>query len=90
MVKLMWTEQGMLLGDVIESSDERVKLENPVFVVLGAQGAQLVPILGLTEQKTINVNKRELLFDGEMVDPVTELRNHYSKAFGSGVQLVTR
>lgn len=87
-VKLMWTLQGMLLADVKSESSDCVVLENPVYVVLGAQGAQMMPILGLTDAKELEVRKSELLFNATMADPVTELRNHYSQTFGSGIQLL--
>lgn len=87
-VKLMWTLQGMIIADVISETDDAVELEQPVYAVFGAQSAQLVPILGLTDEKRISISRKELLFNGALVDPEKELRNHYSKQFGSGIQLL--
>lgn len=87
MVKLMWTAQGMILADVIDDTSDVVKIEDPVYVILGPQGAQMVPILGLTDARKLEIRKEELLFNAAMIEPVTELRNHYSSKFGSGIQL---
>lgn len=88
MVKLMWTAQGMILATVEGETSDTVTLDRPVYVLMGPQGASMVPILGLTDERELEIRKSELLFNGSMIDPVDELRNHYSKSFGSGIQLL--
>lgn len=88
-IKLMWTAQGMILANVVAEDSTKVELENPVYVILGPQGAQMMPILGLTEEEVLPIRKSELLYNAALIDPVTELRNHYSQSYGSGIQLLT-
>ena len=88
MIKMMWTNQGMLLADVVAQEGGVITLETPVYVMMGPQGAQMIPVLGLTEAKSVQIKESELLFNAALIDPLPELRNHYSSSFGSGIQLL--
>lgn len=87
-VKILWTERGQILADVTETY-EGFKLENPVFLSPGPQGVQMLPILMFTEEKTLVIPTSDVDFNGQLFEPITELRNHYTGQFGSGIQLLT-
>ena len=88
MIKMMWIAQGCVVADVVEENDEAITVESPVFLMAGQNAAQMVPILALTDTRKIEINRSELLFNGSLLEPLPELRNHYSSSFGSGIQLL--
>lgn len=89
-IKMFWNAQGMLLGDVLEVNEDHLVVEQPVYVIMGPNGASLVPILGLSDDTKVKIKHSELLFNASLVDPISELRNHYSSTFGSGIQLLSK
>lgn len=89
-VSIMWTPQGMIMADVIGETSEAYELENPVYVNLTQQGAQLYPFLALvTEEKTTEIRKSDIMFNAKIAEPFKELRNAYTEMFG-GIQLLTK
>lgn len=88
MVKIIWTAQGQILGEVTEVYNG-IQVENPVFLAPGPQGVSMMPVLMFSEEKTIVVSPEEVKFNGQQFEPITELRNHYNQQFGSGIQLLT-
>lgn len=87
-VKILWTDKGQILADVTET-DEGYSLENPVFISPGGQGVQMLPVLMFTEEKKLTVTPEEICFNGQLFEPLKELRNHYTSQFGAGIQLLT-
>lgn len=88
-VKLVWTQSGQVLGEVVETTVNGVVLENPVFVSPGPQGLNMMPVLMFSDQTKITLPISETRFNGELFEPIKELRNAYSQQFGSGIQLLT-
>lgn len=89
-VKIMWTAQGMMLADVIGESSDAYELENPVYVQVTQQGAQLYPFLSMvTETTQIEVRKSELLFNALQAEPFPALRDAHRDMFGK-IQLITK
>lgn len=92
-IKLAWTQQGQIIGDFSEARDgsndqTNYWVENPVFVSPGPQGLNMMPVLMFSEQTRITLTPADLRFDGELFEPLTELRNAYTQQFGSGIQLL--
>lgn len=87
-IKLAWTQQGQIIGDFSESRTGCYEVENPVFVSPGPQGLNMMPVLMFSEQTLITLTPADLRFDGELFEPLTELRNAYNQQFGSGIQLL--
>lgn len=89
-VKIMWTAQGMMMADVVGESSSVYELENPVYVNITQEGAQLFPFISMvTEEKRIEVRKSDLMFNALKAEPFKELRNAYTEMFG-GIQLITK
>lgn len=92
-IKLVWTTQGQILGDiklVAESGDKKTyEVENGVFVAPGPQGLSMMPILMFSDEKVITLNPEDQRFGGQLFEPLTELRNAYNDEFGSRIQLLT-
>lgn len=88
-VKILWTEQGQILGDIIDDVyGDHYVIENPVFLSPGPQGVNMLPVLMFTEEKTLKVPYSQARFGGPL-EPLKELRNHYNSQFGAGIQLLT-
>lgn len=94
-VRIFYTKLGQVMGEVKEHTklgqQRSVEIEGPVFLHITQQGVMLQPILMGVEEKSIELQLDDTLFgtiDG--FTPVPELRNEYSKQFGSGIQLLTR
>jgi hypothetical protein len=88
-VKVLFTAKGPILADVIADDDHAFILENPVYVVPGQQGIVLMPILAMTQQTKLRLEKSEVEFCEQLFEPQLELRNYYSGQYGSGIQLLT-
>lgn len=89
-IGIMWTPQGMIMADVIGESSDAYELENPVYVNVTAQGAQLFPFLAMvTEDKKTEIRKSDIMFNAKIAEPFKELRNAYTEMFG-GIQLLTK
>lgn len=89
-IKLAWTQAGQILGDFSEGLNGSWLVDNAVFVSPGPQGLSMMPVLMFSEQTRITLTKEDLRFDGDLFEPLTELRNAYTQQFGSGIQLLTR
>lgn len=87
-IKLAWTQTGQILG-AFKETYEGWEVENPVFVSPGPQGLSMLPVLMFSDQAKITLTKEDLRFNGELFEPIPELRNAYSQQFGSGIQLLT-
>jgi len=88
MVKIAYTDRGVLMGDFEENIDGSWRVSNPVFVNIGANQVALVPFLSIVEESSVTLQPSDIHFGG-VFTPVIELRNQYSTAFGSGIQLAT-
>lgn len=89
-IKLAYTDRGVLMGDFTEElgSPGSWTVDNPVFVNIGQNNVALVPFLSIAEEKQVRLTSDDIHFGG-LFTPVTDLRNHYSSQFGSGIQLVS-
>lgn len=88
-IKLAYTDRGVIMGDFSENlSGNAWTVDNPVLVNIGANQVGLVPFLSIAEEKKIRLTRDDIHF-GDIFTPVTDLRNHYSAQFGSGIQLMS-
>lgn len=88
-IKLAYTDRGIIMGDFTETlAGDAWTVDNPVLVNFGANQVGLVPFLSIAEEKQIRLTREDIHF-GDLFTPVTDLRNHYSAQFGSGIQLMT-
>ena len=91
-IKLVWTTQGQILGSFDQvtnvSGEVTYTVENPVFVSPGPQGLNMMPVLMFSDEKQITLTKDDLRFEGQLFEPIVELRNAYTDQFGSGIQLL--
>ena len=92
MIKLLTLKIGMNIVSDIDEIGSTVILKKPVVVITQQQNGQLSvgfsPFLDLCEEfdTGISIDKSEFL---TITTPNTELKNQYSKFFGSGIQIVT-
>lgn len=92
MIKLLTLKIGMNIVSDIEEIGSAVILKKPAVVITQQQNGQLAvgfsPFLELSDEfdTGITIDKSEFL---TITTPNTELKNQYSKYFGSGIQIAT-
>jgi hypothetical protein len=79
-----------LIADVSSSSDAGYHLDQPAQIMMqqneeGKVGVGLAPYMVYVEGK-VYLNKTAIAAEGE---PVIQMRNEYSRLFGSGIQLAS-
>lgn len=88
-IKIAYTARGPIVGDFIPVTQDAettgYNVHNPVNVALQPNNVALVPLLGFAEETKVFLPLSEILFGGELFTPVTELKNHYSSQYGSGL-----
>lgn len=87
-IKLVYTRMGQIIGD-FSSTISGYTVENPVIVAPGPQGVNFVPLLMFAEETRLALTPDDMYFDGQLLEPLAELRNAYNERFGSGIQLLT-
>lgn len=90
-IKVAYTENGPLMGDFEESTGgtKLYTVTNPVILQQMGQQLGIVPVLGFTKSKTLQLAAHEVKYNGELFEPQDELRNHWNSQFGSGLVLAT-
>ncbi len=83
-VKAIFSQMGMILGDIISENETQYEIENPVLLVTQREGAALVPFLALMEEKTVYFKKSSLAFN-QTFTPVIDVINNYNQMYGSGI-----
>lgn len=87
-IMIAYTDIGPMLGDFNENEVGYV-VENPILLQQMGQQLGMAPILGFTTSKKLTLRKEDILYNGELFEPATELRNHWNSQFGSGIVLST-
>ena len=80
---LRLTSGEQLISKVTEKMEGGYTLKNPAMLVPAGQGQLgLAPWMPYADTDNLEIPEREVSF---VVDPVTDLANEYSQAFGSGL-----
>lgn len=90
MIKVLLTKSmGMVIADVEENlSDASYKLTNVCMIQQNQQGVTIVPFLSAVEERSIDIEKSELV-STTLLTARTEIYNQYNSMFGTGIQLTT-
>jgi hypothetical protein len=91
-IKVAYTDNGPILGDFSTNNTEKGvvhTVENPVLLQQMGQQLGIVPVLGFTKAKSLQLPESEIKYNGELFEPQDELRNHWNGSFGSGIVLAT-
>lgn len=91
MIKIIYTEFGIILGEIIEHLDnsESLTVKNPLTIQNSGNGQiSINPVLLGTTEKEINIPLRRLLLNNYF-EPETLLVNKYNEIFGVGIILPT-
>lgn len=85
-IKIAFTKYfGQIIGEVTETLEDTVIIKNPCVVQISNQQLGFLPLLATTTEKEITINKSDLV--GGLFTPESDLYNHFSSQFGSGIQL---
>lgn len=85
MIKLLkLTTSEEIIADVKLDTSNKVKLSNPVKIVLAPQGVGMVPFISplAKEVSEITINQDAILYTADLED---EVYNAYNSKFGSGI-----
>ena len=78
-----------LVGDIVEETPEKYRVENPCVLAIGmnSQGKaslQMQPMLIFSEQKVVEINRANIIYE---VTVAPEIENKYNEIYGSGIVL---
>jgi len=86
-VKCIFLNQGLVIGDILDSEDEYLVIKNPALIITKSKTEfLLVGMLGLVEEDYIKILKSSLPFIN-LFTPKNEILNHYNRNFGSGIEV---
>lgn len=88
MIRLIYTVQGQIIGEVKHVPNSHMVIKNPVMVVQQQTGVQFVPLGGMSVDKEFTINPETLLFSRDYA-PIQQLVDKYNEIFGSGIQIVS-
>lgn len=90
MIKAFYIPQGLIIGDVSNSStvENRIVVTNPALVIARQSDVILAPLLVLVEENQIELDMKDIAFN-TVFTPKRELINHYNQLYGSGIVLTT-
>lgn len=90
MIKAFYIPQGLIIGDVTNSTTDtnRIVVKNPALVIARQTDIILAPLLHLVEENQIELDMKDIAFN-MVFTPKRELENHYNQIYGSGLVLTT-
>lgn len=90
-IRIIYIATGMVMGDVTESFEGELKLTNPCFLQMTAQGMQMLPLIAGTVEDYIVLNKKDIVFknvEDYSFTPMAEIIKEYNRMFNL-TQIVT-
>jgi len=78
-----------LVGDIVEETSDKYRMENPCVLAIGMNQAgkaalQMQPLLIFSEQKVVEFNSNHVIYN---VSVAQEIKNKYNEIYGSGIVL---
>jgi hypothetical protein len=85
-VKAAYFMHGIIMGNATENIDGSVTFANPVQVIPQQNNMAFMPFTSMMEEDEITFRVEDTLW-GKLYTPVIEMRNQYSKMFGTGIEI---
>lgn len=88
-VKAVFTNQGIIVGEVVSEHEGNIEMKNPVMAIPQQHNMAMIPFLALMEEDTILMKKGDYNYN-KVFTPTIDLRNHYNQMFGVGIVEVSK
>ena len=88
MIKAVYTQMGVIVGEIVEETESTYEINNPVLIITQRESAALVPLLAMMEETSIIVKKDSIL-SGKAYTPILDIVNNYNTTYGSGLLQVS-
>lgn len=87
-IKCAFIPQGLVIGELTEEVNGSIRIKNPALIISRQESIAFANLLQLVEENEITVKREDIAFNCTFT-PKTEILNHYTRLFGSGIQIVS-
>jgi len=82
-VQCYMTHIGVIMGEVVETNVESIRVKNPVTIVSQGEQTGLANILNFFIENEITIQSKDII--AGPFTPITDILNYYNKQFGTGL-----